>query len=185
MSIELVMPSNHLILRRPLLPPSIFPSIKVFSSELAPHVKWPKYWSLSFTSGLPINIQNWFPLGLIGMISLLSEGLSRVFSSTPVQKHQFFGYQPSLWSNTHICAWELEKSYLSLYGCFVSKVMSLHFNILSRFVIAILPRSRHLLISWLQSQSIVILEPKKIKSVTVSIVSPFISMKWWDQMPWT
>ena len=78
-SIESVMPSNHLILCFPLLLlPSIFPSIKVFSNELAIHNRWPKYWSFSI---LPINIQGCFPLGLTGLISLLSKGFSRVFSS--------------------------------------------------------------------------------------------------------
>ena len=110
MSIESVMPSNHLILCRPLLlPPSIFSSIRVFQiSQL-------------FTSGgqsigvsasasiLPMNIQSWFPLGLTGLISLLTKRLSRVFSNTTVQKHQFFGVQPSLWFNSQICTWLLEK----------------------------------------------------------------------------
>ena len=96
------MPSNHLILCRPLLLlPSIFPSIKVFSNESALRIRWPKYWSFSFSISLPMNIQDWFPLGWTGWISLQSKGLSRVFSTT-VQKHQFFGAQLSLWSNSHI-----------------------------------------------------------------------------------
>ena len=90
MSIESVKPSNHLILCRPLLlPPSIFPSIRVFSNESALHIMWPKYWSFSFS--IPMNIQDWFPLELMDLISLPSKGLSRVFSNTTVQKHQFFG----------------------------------------------------------------------------------------------
>ena len=103
MFIESVMLCNHLILCCPLLLlPSIFPSIRVFSNELAPHIRWPKYWSFSFTSVLPMNTQGWFPLGLTGLISLLSKEFSRVFSSTRVQKLQFFNIQPSLWSNPHI-----------------------------------------------------------------------------------
>ena len=99
MSIESVMPSNHLILCYPLLPlPSIFLSIRVFSNESALCIRWPKYWSFSF-SILPMTIQEWFPLGLTGLISLQSQGLSRVFSNTTVQKHQSFGTQLSLWSN--------------------------------------------------------------------------------------
>ena len=99
MSIESVMPSNHLILCHPLLPlPSIFLSIRVFSNESALCIRWPKYWSFSF-SILPMTIQEWFPLGLTGLISLQSKGLSRVFSNITVQKHQSFGAQPSLWSN--------------------------------------------------------------------------------------
>ena len=74
MSIELVMPSNHLILCHPLLLPSVFPSIRVFSSELAPQIRWPKYWSFS-SSILPMNIQGWFPLGWTGLMSLLSKNL--------------------------------------------------------------------------------------------------------------
>ena len=103
MSIESVMRSNHLILCRPLLLlPSILPSIRVFSNELALHTRWPKYWSLSFRSVFPMNIQGLFPLGLTGLISLLSKGFSRVFSNTTVQKHQFFGTRLSLWSNSYI-----------------------------------------------------------------------------------
>ena len=123
---------------------------------------------------LPMSIQNWFPLGLTGWISLQSKGLSRVFSNTTVQKHQFFGTQTSLWSSSHISTWLLEKTIALTIRIFVGKVMSLLFNMLSRFVIAFLPRSKHLLISWLQSPSAVILEPKKIKCVTISIVSPSI-----------
>ena len=93
MSIELVMPSNHLILYRPLLLlPSIFPSIRVFSNESVFSIRWPKYWSFSIS---PFNIQDRFPLVLTGLISLLSKGLSRVFSNITVQKHQFFSAQLS------------------------------------------------------------------------------------------
>ena len=102
MSIESVMASKHLILCRPLLLlPSIFLSIRVFSNESVLHIRWPKYWSFSFSISLS-NIQDWFPLGLTGLISLQSKGPSRVFSDTTVQKHQFFGTQISLWSNSHI-----------------------------------------------------------------------------------
>ena len=108
MSIEWVMPSNHLIFCHPLLLlPSIFPSIRVFSNASALHIRWPKYWSSA--SVLPMNIQGWFPLGLTGLISLLSKGLSRVLSSTTIWKHQFFGAQPSSQSNSHIPTWPLEK----------------------------------------------------------------------------
>ena len=117
-----------------------------------------------------MNIQDWFPLGLTGFISLLSKGCSRVFCNTTVQKHQFFRVQPSLWSNSHIHTWLLEKNIALTRQTFVDKGMSLLFNILSRLVIAFLPRSKHLSISWLQSPSAVILESKKIKSVTVYIV---------------
>ena len=88
-------------------------------------------------SVLSMSIQGWFPLGWTGLI-LQCKGLSRVFSSTTVQKHQFFGVQPSLWSSSHICTWLLEKTKALTIQIFVSKVMSLLFNMLSRFVIACL-----------------------------------------------
>ena len=110
MSIKSEMPSNHIILCHPLLLlPSIFPSIKVFPNESVLHIRWPKYWSFSFSIILPMNSQDWFPLWLTGLTSLQSKGLSRVFSNTTVQKHQFFGNQLSLWSNSHIHTWLLEK----------------------------------------------------------------------------
>ena len=166
--------SNHLILCWPLLLlPSIFPSIRVFSSESVLHIRWPEYWNFSFNSVLPMNIQDRFPLGLTSLISLLSEGLSRDFSNTTVQSINSlvlnFLYGPTLtsiqdyWKTIALTRWT-----------FVGKVMSLISNMLSRLVIAFLPRSKNLLISWLQSPSAVILEPPKIKSATVSIVSPSI-----------
>ena len=106
------------------------------------------------TSVLPVNIQDWFPLGWTGWISLKSKGLSRVFSNTTFQKHQLFGAQLSLQFNSHIHTWLLEKP-LTRQN-FAGKVMSLLFNMLSRLVIAFLPRSKYLLISWLQSPSAVI-----------------------------
>ena len=97
MSIESVVPSNHLLLCRPLLfPPSIFPSIRVFSNESALRIRCPKYWCFSFSISPSNENQDWFPLGWTGWTSLQSKGLSRVFSSTTVQKHQFFGAQLSL-----------------------------------------------------------------------------------------
>ena len=96
MSINLVMPSNYLIPYHPLLLPSIFPSIRDFSNESLLCIRWPKYWTFSFTSVLPKNIQDWFPLGWTGWISLQSKGLSRVFSKTTIKKHRFFGTQLSL-----------------------------------------------------------------------------------------
>ena len=106
MFIESVMPSNHFILCHPLLfLPSIFPCIRVFSNELALCIREPKF--SASASVLPMNIQGWFPLGLIDLISLLSQGLSWVFSNTTVQKHQFFSIQPSLSSNSYIRIWRL------------------------------------------------------------------------------
>ena len=92
-----------------LLLPSVFPSIRVFSNELALHTRWPKYWASASASVLPTSIHNWFPLRLTGLISMLSKELSRVFASTSIRKHQFFSAPPSLWSNSHIHTWPLEK----------------------------------------------------------------------------
>ena len=122
-------------------------------------------------SVLPMHTQSWFPLGLTGLISLQSKGFSEVFSNITVQKHQFFGVQPSVWSDSHI---HTRKPIVLTRWTFGGKVTSLLFNMLSRLVIAFLPRSKRLLISWLQSSSAVILEPKKIKAVTVPMVSPSI-----------
>ena len=128
--IQAVMPSNHLILCRPLLLlPSIFPSFRVFSNEFLASGGQSIGASAS-ASVLPMNIQGWFPLGWTGWISLQSKGLSRVFSNTIVQKHQFFGTQLSLWSNSHI---QLSHPYMSTgktvaltRRIFVGKVLSLH-----------------------------------------------------------
>ena len=109
MSITSVMPSKHLILYCPLLLlPSIFPSIRVFSNESLA-LNGQSIGGSASASVLPMNILDWLPSGLTGLISLLSKGLSRVFSNTTVQKHQFFGTQLSLYSNAHIHTWLLEK----------------------------------------------------------------------------
>ena len=110
MSIESVMPSSHLILCRPfLLLPPILPSIRVFSNESTHRMSWPKFGVSASASVLPMNTQDWSPLGWTGWISLQSKGLSRVFSNTIFQKHQFFGAQLSSQSNCHIHTWPLEK----------------------------------------------------------------------------
>ena len=164
--------SNYLILCCPLLLlPSVF---RIFSNESALCVGGQSIGVSASASVLPMNIQCWTPLELTGLISLQSKGLSRVFSSTTVQKCQFFSTRPSLWSCSHICTWLLEKTIALTIQIFVGKMMSLLFNTLSRFVIAFLPRSKHFSISWLQSLSTVILESKKIKSVTVSTFSSSI-----------
>ena len=175
MSIESVMLSSHLILCCPLLfLPSIFPSIRVFSNESVLHIRWPKYWSFSFS----ISPSNEYPRLIsfridLGLISLQSKRFSRVLSNTKFKiinssALSFFMVQLS---HPYITT---GKTIALTRRVFVGKVMSLLFNMLSRLVIAFLPRSNHLLISWLQSLSVVILEPQKIQSVTVSIVSPSI-----------
>ena len=123
-------------------------------------------------SVLPVNIQDWFPLGWTGWTTLQSKRLSRVFSNTTVQKHQFFDGQSMVrLSHPYMTT---GKTIALTRLTFVGKLMSLLFNMLSRLVIVFLTRSKHLLISWLQSSPAVILELKKIKSVTVFSVSPSI-----------
>ena len=183
MSIESMMPSNHLILCCPLLlPPSIFPSIRVFSSESGLHIRWPKYWSFSFNispsdeySGLIFFRINRFDLlGVQGTLkSLLQHHSSK---ASILWCSAFFMAQLS---HPHMTT---GKTIALTRGTFVGKVMSLIFNTLSRLVIVFLPRSKHLLISWLKSPPAVILEPKKIKPVTVSIISPSICHDVIDQM---
>ena len=175
MSIESVMPCNNLILCHTLLLKlSIFPSTRVFFNESVLKSGGQIFEVSASASVLPMNIQDWFPLGLTGLISLQCKGLSRVFSSTTIQEHQFFGVQFSLQSNSHSHTWLTGKTIGLTRWTFVSKVMSLLFSMLSSLVIAFLTRRKCLWISWLQSPSAVILEPKKMKSVTVSSVSPSI-----------
>ena len=171
MSTESVMPSNHLILCHPLLLlPSIFPSIRVFSKE---SVLCISIGVSASTSVFPMNIQDWFPLGWTGWISLQSETLNSLF-----QQH---GSKASILRCLPFFIAQLSHPYMTTgkiialrRWAFLGKVMSLLFNMLSRLVTAFLPRSKHLLISWMQSPSAVILEPKKVKSLTVSTVSPSI-----------
>ena len=165
MSTELVMPSNPLIPCYPLLlPPSIFSRIRVFSNESVLHIRWPKYWSFSFSigpsneySGLISFRMDW--LDLLAVQGTLESFLQYHSSKASILRHSaFFRVQLSHpYMNTGKTRWT-----------FVGKVMSLLFNILSRLVITFLPRSKHLLILWLQSPSVVILETPKIKSDTVS-----------------
>ena len=126
------------------------------------------------TSVLPMNTQDWSPLGWTGWISLQAKGLSRVFSNTTVQKHQFFSTQLSFIVQLSHPYMTTGKTIALTRWTFVDRAMSLLLNILSRLVIAFLPRRKRLLISWLHSSSAVILEPPKIKSLTVSTVSPSI-----------
>ena len=172
-SIELVMPSNHHILCRPLLlSPSIFPS--VFSNESALCIRWPNYWNLSFSIS-PSNEYSGLISFRIDLLDLLA--VQRTLMSL-LQHHS--SKVPILWRSVFFVV-QLSHPYMTTgktialtRWTFVGKVMSLLLNMLSRLVIAFLPRSKHLLISWLQSPSAVILEPRKIKSVTVSTVSPSV-----------
>ena len=161
MSIKSVMPSNHLILCRPLLfLPSIFPSIRVFSNESVLHIRWPEYWSLSFSpsneySRLISFRINWFDL-LAVQGTLKNRFQHNSSKAWILQRSAFFIVQ---FSHPYMTT---GKTIALTRWTFVGTVMSLLFNMLSRLVIAFLPRNKCLLISWLQSPSAVILEPKKI-----------------------
>ena len=164
------MPFNHLTHCCPLLLlSSIFPSIRGFSNESELCIRWPKYWSFSFNINPSNEHSGLISFRMDWQISLLFKGLSRVFSNTTGQKHQFFiaqlSYSPTLTSIP-----DTGKTIALTRRTFVGKVMSLLFNMLSRLVITFLSRSKSLLISWLKSPSAVILEPQKIKSLTVSHV---------------
>ena len=157
MSFESVMPSNHLILCCPLLLPSIFLSIRVFSNESALHIRWPKYWSFSFSispsyehPGLISFRMDWLDLPAI-------QGTLKSLRQHHSSKASVFVALPCLWSNWHPYTTTGKAIALTTWT-FVSKVMSLLFNMLSRFAIANILRSKHLLISWLQSPSALTLE---------------------------
>ena len=166
------MPSNHLILCHPLLLlPSVFPSIWAFSRESVLCIRWPKYWSFSFSIsssneylGLISFRMDW--LDLLAVQETLHRFLQHLSSKASILQCSFF-FMAQL-SHPYMTT---GKTIAYTRQTFVSKVMSLLFNMLFRFVIVFLPRSKCLLISWLQSPSAVILVSKKIKSVTVSIVS--------------
>ena len=169
------MPFNHLTLCRPLiLLPSIFPSIRVFSNESALHIRWPKYWCFSFSSS-PSNEHS-------GIISFRMKRLDLLaVQGTLKSLLQHHSWEASIPRCSTLFMVQLSHPYMTTgktialtRRTFVGKVMSLLFNMPSRLVIAVLPRSKHLLISWLQAPSAVTLEPPKIKSDTVSTVSPSI-----------
>ena len=173
MSIELVILSNHLILCCPLLLLlSIFPSIRVFSNESVLHIRWPKYWIFGFN----ISTSNEHP----GLISFRMDWLDLLaVQGTLKSLLQHHSSKVSiLWCSAFFMV-QLSHPYMTTgkniartRWTFIDKAMSLLFNMLSMLVITFLPRSKRLLISWLQSPSAVILEPQKIKSDTVSTVSP-------------
>ena len=187
MSIESVMTSNLLIFCCPLFAlPSVFPSIRVFSNELALHIRWPNYWSFSFSISHSNEYSGLISLRMDWLDLLAVQGTLKSLLRHHNLKASF------LWNSAFFFMVQLSHPYMTTgktialtRQVFVGKVISLVFNTLSRFVIAFLSRGKCLFSSWLQSPSAVILEPKKIKSVTVSIVSPSICIKWWDQMPWS
>ena len=173
MSIKSVMPSKDLILSCPLLLlSSIFPSIRVFSNESLLHIKWPKYWSFSFS----ISLSNEY----VRVISFTIDWFDLLVVQTSVKNlHQHHSSKASILWHSVLFIVQLSHSYMTTGKTIaltrwnlVDKVMSLLFNMLYSLVITVLPRGKHLLISWLQLPSAVILEPPKIKSVTISTVSP-------------
>ena len=175
MSIKSMMPSSHLILCCPLLLlPSIFPSTRVFSNESVLRNRWPKYWSFNYS----ISLSNKYS----GLISLRMDWLEfLVFQGTLKSFLQHHSSKASILQHSAFYIVQFSHPYTTTgktialtRWTFIGKVMSLLFNVLSRLVIAFLPRSKCLLISWLQSSSTVILETKRKKSITVSIVSPSI-----------
>ena len=166
MSTEIVMLSNHLFFCCPLLLlPSVFPSIKVFPSELALHIRWPKYWSFSFSiypsneysELISFKIDRFDFLAVQGTLKSL---LQHYNLKASILWHSAF----SMVQLSHLYMTTGQTIALTIWT-FVGKLMSLLFNTLSRFVVAFLPRSKFLLISWLQLPSTVILEPKKIKTI--------------------
>ena len=149
-SIESVMPSNHLMLCHPLLLlPSIFPRIRVFSNESALHIRWPNIGVSASASVLQMNIQDQSPLGWTIWISVQSKGLKSLLQHHSSEA-SILQLLLSLYSNSYIHTWLLEKNIALTRWTFVGKVMSLLFNMLSKLVIVFLPRSKCLLISWLQ-----------------------------------
>ena len=171
MSIESMMLLNHLILCHPLLLPSIFPSIRVFSNELSLYLV-ANYWSFSF-SIIASNEYSGLISFRIGWFDLLSvQGSLKSLFQHHNSKASILGCSAFFMVQLSHLYMTTQKTIAFTLQTFVGKVMSLLLNMLSRFVIAFLPRSKHLLISWLQSPSAVILEPKKTKSVNISIFFP-------------
>ena len=169
--IALVMPFSLLILWHPLLfHPQSFPASRTFPMNCLFSSDDQNIGTSASASILPVNMQGWPPLRLTGLISLLSKGLSGIFSSTTVRRHQFFDIAFFMVQLSQLYV-TTGKTIVLTTWTFVGRIMSLFFNILSTFVITFLPRSNCLLISWLQSLYAVILEPKKRKSVTT--IFPF------------
>ena len=185
MSIELVMPFNHLILCCPLLLlPSIFPSTRVFSNESVLQIRWPSIRHSASTSVLPMDTQDWAPLGWTGLISWQSKRLKSLL------KHRS-SKASILWHSAFFIV-QLSYPYMTTgktkaltRWTFVGKAMSLLFNMLSRLVITFLPRSKCLLISWLQSPSSGIFAAQEISLSLFPLFPHLFATKWWDQMPWS
>ena len=179
------MPSNHLILCHPLLLPSVFPNIRVFLNESALRIRWPKYWSFSFN----ISASNEHP----GLISRRMDWLDLLaVQGTLKSLLQHHSSKASILLCSALFIVQLSHPYMTTgktialtRQTFVDKVMSLLFNMLSSLVITFLPRSKHLLISWLQSPSAVILESKKKSQPLFPPFPHLFARKCWDRMSWS
>ena len=175
MSVESVKLSNHLILCHPhLLPPSILPSIRVFSNESALCIRWPKYWSFRFNISPSNEYSRLISIRIDWLDCLAVQGTLKSLLQHHSSKASFLQHLAFFIVQLSYPYMTTERTIALTRQTFVGKVMSLLFNMLSRLVITFLPRSKCHLISWLHSDFAVILESKKIKSVTVSIVSPSI-----------
>ena len=181
------MPSNHFILCYPfLLLPLIIPSIKVFSNESALHIMWPKYWSFSFNIS-PSDDSSWLIYFRMDWLDLL------VVQGTFKSLLQHHSSKASIHWHSAFFIVQVSHPYMTTgktrtltRQTFAGKAMSLLFHMLSMLVVAFLPRSKCLLISWLQSPSAVILEPPPKNSLSLFPLFPHLfAMKWWDQMPWS
>ena len=172
LSIESVLPSNHLVLYYPLpLLPSIFPSIKVFSNESGLHIKWSKYWSFSFSIGPSNEYSKLISFRTDCFYLLEIQGIQETSPTTKCKSISSSALS-LLYSPTLMSILTTGKTIALTRWTFVDKILSLLFNMLSRFVIAFLPKSKHLLIPLMHSSSAEVLEPKNINSITVLIVSP-------------
>ena len=185
MSIELMMSFNHLILcSPPFLPPSIFPSIMIFLNESVLYIRWLKYWSFSFSISASNEYSGWISIRMDWFDLLSVQGILKSL----LQHHSSKAW---IFQGTAFFILQLSHPYMTTRKVidltrwtFIRKVMSLLFNRLSRLAIAFLPRSKHLLISWLQSPSAVIWEPTKLSLSLFPLFPNLFAMKWLDQMIW-
>ena len=186
MSIDSVMSSNHLVLCRPLLLlPLTFPSIRVFSNESVLRSSWPKCWSFS-SSISPSNGDSWLiPFGIHWFDLLAVQGILKSLLQHHSSKASILQYLAFIMGQLSHPYMSTGKTIALTRWTFVGKVMLELFNMLSRLVIAFLSRSKRLLISWLQSPSAVVFQPRKINLSLFPFFLHLFAMKWWDLMPWS
>ena len=181
---DAIQPSHALLSL--LLLPSIFPCIRLFSNKSALHIRRPKYWSFSLSINPSMNIQDWFPSGMTDLISLQVQRTLKNLLQHHSSEAAIFQCSAFFMNHLEHPCMTTGKTIALTRWSFVGKVMSLLLNMVSILVIAFLPRSKHLLISWLQSPSAGILEPQKVACHCFLSLFPLpFAMKWWDQMPWS